>query len=204
MKWEALEFRVEELLGSWRGGATHWERALFLYLGRVACFGRLAVRSKCTTYLLIPKSSDGETRYLVLKGGLRQGTANMIAASARFKSCILCAYVHTASTGWTTLPDVSEPFGTPSLRVVCGGQIERRVYMACAQKHLTIHVAECWVNDCPLRCNEVLMLSFKGRWATSTELGRDVFPDLPRPPWQETQRLIFSSSTEERTKIVGT
>lgn len=75
-------------------------------------------------------------------------------------------------------PDVSEPFGTPSLRGGCGGQIERRVYMAFAKKHPTIHIAEYWVNDCPLRCNEVLMLSFKGRWAMRTESGREIFPDL--------------------------
>lgn len=75
-------------------------------------------------------------------------------------------------------PDVSEPFGTLSLRGVCGGQIERRGYTAFAKKHPTIHIAEYWVNDCPLRCNEVLMLSFKGRWAMRTELGRDIFPDL--------------------------
>ncbi|KAK2598438.1 hypothetical protein N8I77_011854 [Diaporthe amygdali] len=74
--------------------------------------------------------------------------------------------------------DSSDPFGTPSLRGVCGGQIDRRVYMAFAKKHPTIHIAEYWMNDCPLRCNEVLMLSFKGRWAMRTESGRETFPDL--------------------------
>ncbi|KAJ0122308.1 HET domain-containing protein [Diaporthe amygdali] len=74
--------------------------------------------------------------------------------------------------------DSSDPFGTPSLRGVCGGQIDRRVYMAFAKKHPTIHIAEYWMNDCPLRCNEVLMLSFKNRWAMRTESGREIFPDL--------------------------
>ncbi|POS68631.1 HET domain-containing protein [Diaporthe helianthi] len=75
-------------------------------------------------------------------------------------------------------PNIAEPFGTPGLRGVIGGQIERRVYMAFAKKHPTIHIAEYCVNDCPLRCNEVLMLSFKGRWAMRSESGQEIFPDL--------------------------
>lgn len=89
-------------------------------------------------------------------------------------------FIKTTVDTWPLVlrQETSEPFGTPSLRGVCGGQIERRVYMAFAKKHPTIHIAEYWMNDCPLRCNEVLMLSFKGRWALRTDSGRETFPDL--------------------------
>jgi hypothetical protein len=89
-------------------------------------------------------------------------------------------FITTTVETWPLVldPNIAEPFGTPSLRGICGKQIDRRMYMAFAKKHPTIHIAEYWVNECPLRCNEVLMLSFKGRWAMRMESGREIYPDL--------------------------
>lgn len=140
-------------------------------------------------YLGASASSEWATIYLHRQpgGGMRQFTRTSfkgmwmehrkIGLEDFHKDTI---FIKTTVDTWPLVlnPDVSEPFGTPSLRGVCGGQIERRVYMAFAKKHPTIHIADFWVNDCPLRCNEVLMLSFKGRWALRTDSGRETFPDL--------------------------
>lgn len=82
IKWEELLLIIDRHLGEKLIGGGHC-------FCRVGYFGRLAFRLVGTASRLIPKHSDGETRYLFLKKHAGHGMTNTMAASALFKPCML-------------------------------------------------------------------------------------------------------------------